>query len=148
MSTTTAFDLIVEEVARSLRDAGLPAFVNRSRPVARDEAAAVKLRLAGAQRLRDMVGVIDWRTDLAVTVSSRVPGALGTTVEPTAHGAGLLLSTWQALRATAIDGLGVIEINPGRALEWQFDAADQQLISVELSVAVDHRTDADLQPVN
>lgn len=146
--TTTAFDLIVDEVARSLLGAGLPVHTNRSRPVARDEAAAVLLRLGASQRLRDLLGCMDWRTELAVTVCTRVPTTPGAPTEPTAHGASLLLATWQALRATVIHGLGVIELTPARALEWQFDAADQQLASVELSLVVEHRTDHDLQPLN
>lgn len=137
MSATTAFWQLQQAVATALASVSAPVHVNRSRPLAREEGAAILLRLEAARRVPGVLGPIDWRTRIVVTVCRRA-----------ADTDSLLLQVNAALDDIDTSGLGVIELDVGSALDWAFDAADTPHVLVDVAVDVHHRTDLNLQPLN
>lgn len=141
MSSST-FQSITAAVAGAL--AAQPAichgvYTNLLDPVAEKLPTAVVVRLDQSTPDDSVFGALTWRTALSIECYARC----GARVDPAAAVDPLLRSVWQRLTRIDAHALGVMGIEVGGGIDWQYDKAETALVCASIRVLVRHRTAAD-----
>lgn len=137
--SASAFLVVQSALVAALRAvpalASVPVHVNRTRAMARDEQAAILVRLSSSRDAEGPLGVRDWRTLFDIEVVAR--GATG--ADPAEAVDEVLQSVWGVLPVLQV--AGAIEINADASIDWTFDSGDTPLASALMTVDVLHRTE-------
>ena len=136
---STAFTALVAELAAAL--AAAPALaggrigINRLRPIPAGQSTAIVLRLEQSEGSEFVLGLLRWRTTIAVECYARaVAGS-----DPAAAVDALLESTWQRLAAFRADLLGAdVCIDP--KVKWDYDDSDTPVVCAAIQLTASQNT--------
>lgn len=120
--------------------AGVPVYINRSRPAGATESRAIFVRVGASRidRQGAVIGAHDWTTVVNITVGQRVSSqdnALDGIDEFFQH-------CWGALLGQPLAIPDVTDIDAEPDLKWEDDPADQTVATVTFQLVVQHRTKA------
>lgn len=121
--------------------AGVPVYINRTRPAAATEARAIFVRLVASriERQASVLGAHDWTTLVEITLGQRVSSqdnALAGIDE-------FFQACWGALLGQPLAIPDVTEIDAEPDIKWEDDPADQTVATVTFRLVVQHRTKPD-----
>lgn len=139
MTTPTAFVSIQSALITALSTtpalAGGRIYTNRLRPIASVSNTAIVVRLDGAEGAEEVLGSLDWQTNLTIECYARS----ATGADPAAAVDALLSDVWARLGAVNFTTLDAsISINP--KIDWQYDDAETPVVCAVIHLSAQHRT--------
>jgi hypothetical protein len=142
--TQTVFHQLHQAIASHLQAspllAGVPITANRGRPVSKDAAVAIDVRLGVSRASATTYTHYEWTTVVAIDCMAR------TTAAQPAHAAadGLLAACYAAAQGfantPAAQALAVLEVGDEMTVDAGFDAEDTGLAVLTLLLPVKHET--------
>ena len=142
--TQTVFHQLQQSIVSHLQAspllAGVPITSNRGRPVSKDVAAAIDVRIGASRASVTTYNFYEWTTVVAIDCVAR------TTAAQSAHAAadGLLAACYAATldfaETPAARALAVFEVNDAMTVEPGFDVEDTGLAVLTLQLPVRHET--------
>lgn len=133
---TTAFLSLQTAIAAALAPAGVTVSLNRLRPIATGQGAAIVVRLDQTAGAEAVLGMLDWNTSFAVECYTRAAAG----ADPAGAVDALFADVWTRLSAINSGALSAIAITLNPQIDWQYDEADTALACVVIRLVVQHRT--------
>lgn len=110
---------------------------NRMRPVAQQHSSYIVVRTDECVATEAVLGYYDWQTVYVVEVYARAASGAADPIETVDA---LLAQVWERLAAAAPTGLGVMQLVPRPAVDWQSQDLDTTVACAVLRFVARHRT--------
>jgi len=135
----SAFASIQAAIVQALKQAPTLAdgrvYANRLRAVAQQHPTYIVVRTDQAAARENVLGFRDWETLYTVEIYARTVGA---GADPIAAVDALLTAAWKRLSSLQPPALGVMQVAPQPAIDWQVDDGETPLVCAVLPVVCMH----------